>query len=187
MKYFLSTLAILLLVTNGCDNGSDSATSTGGTEAVQVTADTSTSESNNISLSAFNDFDCDSNWATRDGAMGLLAESKSGVCQASFPGATGNYSVQLTIQTEFDGTPKYKLTADSQTLSSGQYPLSSSLGCDCPKDDWHNVCPDKQKVIDAGVHTISQGSSIGFTGEAQWNCDDHGAYAKWHKVDFIKQ
>lgn len=210
MKYTLfCALTTILLITTGCDLLEDSSdgSSSGGTENITATstispeASTPTSDAapepsdaapktsdaapEAVTLSAFSDFNCTGNWTNRDGALGLEAGSGSGTCQTEFSGVTGSYRITITIQTEFDGKPYYSLSLNNQEISSGQYPLSSSLACDCPKDNWWNVCPDKNEEIDAGVHTVSTGDIIKFYGEEQWECEGHGAYAKWHKISFV--
>ena len=197
MKYLLlCTLATILLITSGCDlfnDDDDDGSSNGGTEHIttastanpQASAQNSAAAPQAVTLSAFSDFNCTSNWTDRDGALGLEAHSGSGTCETAFPGVTGRYRITITIQTEFDGKPYYSLSINNQEISSGQYPLSSSLACDCPKDNWWNVCPDKNVEIDAGVHTVSTNDIIKFYGEEQWQCDGHGAYAKWHKISFV--
>lgn len=187
MKFILlCTLTTILLITSGCnllDDDDDDGSSSGGTENITTANSAATAQA--VTLSAFSDFNCTSNWTNRDGALGLETSSGSGTCQSKFPGVSGRYRITITIQTEFDGQPYYSLSINNQEISSGQYPLSSSLGCNCPIDDWRNVCPDKNVEIDAGVHTVSTNDIIKFYGEEQWNCGEHGAYAKWHKISFV--
>lgn len=167
MKYtLLSALTTILLITTGCDLLEDSSdgSSSGGTENITATSTISPEPSTQnsdaapevvtaipeaVTLSAFSDFDCTGNWTNRDGALGLEAGSGSGTCQTEFSGVTGSYRITITIQTEFDGKPYYSLSLNNQEISSGHYSLSSSLACDCPKDNWWNVCPDQNVEIDA--------------------------------------
>ena len=135
-------------------------------------------------LSAFSDFSCSGNWSNRDGALGLTARTGSGSCQASFPGPSGDYRVTLTAQIEFDGNPPYALYINDAGAASGRYPLAPGCEGDCHPDNWRSQCPDRKYNIDAGTHHISTGDTIKFYGEEDWNCDDHGAYAKWHKLTF---
>ncbi len=140
MKFILlCTLTTILLITSGCDllDDDDDGSSSGGTENV-TTASTANPQASAqaVTLSAFSDFNCTSNWTNRDGALGLEAGSGSGTCQTEFPGVSGRYRITITIQTEFDGQPYYSLSINNQEISSGQYPLSSSLGCDRPKDGY---------------------------------------------------
>ncbi len=150
-------------------------------EAVQADTNPATA----VSLSAFSDFSCSGNWTNRDGALGLEAGSGNGSCEHIFSGATASYRITITIQTEFDGRPYYSLSINGREISSGQYPLSNSMACDCPKDNWWNVCPDKKVEIDTGVHTVVKGDIIKFYGEEEWQCDGHGAYAKWHSISLV--
>jgi len=205
MKYlFVCTLMAVLLTINGCDYLEDlsDGSSSGGTEPIASTEDENTQDSDTetatsdieeekiikastVTLSAFSDFSCSSNWTERDGALGLEANSGSGSCENTFSGVTTAYRITITIQTEFDGKPYYSLSIGGREVDSGHYPLSSSLGCECPKDNWWNVCPDQNVEIDAGVHTVVNGDVITFYGEEDWQCDGHGAYAKWHKITLV--
>lgn len=139
-----------------------------------------------VSLSAFNDFSCTANWGNRDGALGLIAYTGAGSCEAVFPGVSSTYTIILTVQTEFDGQPPYRVSINGQTVAQGTYPLSSSLGCNCPLDQWHTVCPDKNVDINLGNVRIQKGDIITFWGDQVYPCGhEHGAYAKWHSITFI--
>ncbi len=197
---YISLISLFLLT--GCDyfSGSDSGQSSGGTETVTTAVvdnsqsppppdspsqpEQETPTATSVTLSAFSDFDCNSNWATRDGAIGLVANSGSGSCQAVFQGVSSKYRVTITVQTEFDGRPHYILYINGETIASGRYDLSNALACDCPLDDWRSVCPDKKMELNAGTHTIAKGDIIKFYGQEDWECDEHGAYAKWHGISF---
>jgi hypothetical protein len=213
MNFLLKStlLFILLSVTTGCDtlDNLTKGSSSGGSESITTPeAATATAEVKSpaedtvvpretetvqadagpataVSLSAFSDFSCTGNWTNRDGALGLEAGSGSGSCENTFSGATASYRITITIQTEFDGKPYYSLSINGREISSGRYPLSNSKACDCPKDNWWNVCPDKNVEIDTGVHTVVKGDIIKFYGEEEWQCDGHGAYAKWHSISLI--
>jgi hypothetical protein len=196
----LFALSLLALLFTGCDlfsSSDDDKASSGGTEIVsesppeqQTTPDKVTAEEPaeplpaTVTLSAFSDFSCTDAWTGRDGALGLAANSGSGTCQTAFQGVSSKYRVRITVQTEFDGRPYYVLSVNGSTIDSGRYPLSSELACDCPLDDWRSVCPDKKVEIDAGEHHISKGDIIKFYGQEDWECTDHGAYAKWHEISF---
>ncbi len=174
---FLITLIliVMLAVISGCRR-SDDETSESVTEGRPSPS--------TITMAARSDFSCSRGWKGRDGALGLKAHTGNGICHAGFPGESGNYRVTLTIQTEFDGQPKYYVAINGQQIYSGRYPLSSSLGCDCPLDDWRSVCPDRNETVNLGQHYLKKGDEVLFYGEESWDCGDHGAYAKWHKITF---
>ncbi len=199
MKYFALPLILTLFLFSGFDllDDDDEDSSDGETEVIATnepsaaaatsspsSATTTATSSTTVELSAFSDFSCTSNWSTRDGALGLTANTGSGSCQAAFPGTSGTYSITITIQIEFDGNSPYALYINDNGAASGRYPLASGCENDCHPDDWHSQCPDQKKNIDAGTHSISTGDVIKFYGEEDWNCDEHGAYAKWHKITF---
>ncbi|CAK8720099.1 hypothetical protein KKHLCK_09285 [Candidatus Electrothrix laxa] len=190
MKYFALPLIFVLLLFSSCDlldDDNDDDSSDGGTEVVATDDSSSTtSSSSTVELSAFSDFSCTSNWSDRDGALGLTANSGSGTCQAAFPGESGTYSIIITVQIEFDGNSPYALYINDNGVASGSYPLASGCENDCHPDDWRTQCPDQNENIDAGTHSISTGDIIKFYGEEDWNCDEHGAYAKWHKITFTR-
>ena len=189
MKYFALPLILILLLFSGCDLlDDDDDSSDGGTEVVTTNGSsaTATTTSSTVVLEAFSDFSCSSGWTNRDGALGLSPHSGSGTCQATFPGAAGNYNVTITVQTEFDGTSPYALYINDNGAASGSYPLAPGCGNDCHPDDWRSQCPDRNVNIDAGNHNVSTGDVIKFYGEEDWNCGDHGAYAKWHKITFTR-
>ncbi len=144
-----------------------------------------------VYLGAFDDFrnkgGCDSIWTDRDGALGIKAYSdRWGACQAVFTGVdrAHAYTVVLTIQTEFDGMPPYKVLVNDQEIASGIYPTStSSLRCEC--DDWRVNCPDKRVNINLGEVTLKKGDIVEFQGRDVYEpCGSHGAYAKWHGISF---
>lgn len=151
--------------------------------ATETTA-TAATPSSTVVLNAFSDFSCTGNWSNRDGALGLNARTGSGSCQASFPGESGDYRVTITVQIEFDGNSSYALYINDAGAASGQYPLAPGCEGDCHPNDWRSQCPDRKHNLDAGTHHISTGDTIKFYGEEVWNCDEHGAYAKWHKITF---
>lgn len=207
MKYLALPLIVMLLLFSGCDllDDDDDDSSDGGTEVVATdesssaatstsssaatttsTTSSSSSSSSTVVLGAFSDFSCSSGWTNRDGALGLSPHSGSGTCQAAFPGTSGTYRITITVQIEFDGNSPYALYINDAGAASGSYPLASGCENDCHPDDWHSQCPDQKKNIDAGTHSISQGDIIKFYGAEDWNCDDHGAYAKWHKITFTR-
>ncbi|MCB2218235.1 hypothetical protein [Desulfofustis glycolicus] len=156
-------------------------TDTASTDSVTTTSQTTSSQ---ISLNAFQSFSCTSNWSNRDGALGLTAHTGSGTCFTTFPGKSGSYQITLIAQTEFDGRSPYQISINDQVVSAGSYPLSSSLYCDCPLDQWYIVCPDRNVTIDAGIHAIKTGDKISFWGDQVYPCGDHGSYAKWHGMTF---
>ncbi len=167
------------------DDDDDDKGSTGGSGEVVTTTETTPTASGKIYLDAFKDFSCSSNWDKRDGARGLKPHSGSGSCSASFPGQPGKYRVTVKIQTEFDGKSPYRVSVNGQTIKSGSYPLSSSLGCDCPKEKWREVCPDKNVTVDCGTHNLKPGDKIGFWGKDHYPCGgNNGSYAKWHGMTF---
>lgn len=138
-----------------------------------------------VTLNAFGDFSCTSNWTNRDGALGLSAGSREGTCTAKFPGESGSYRISFLAQTEFDGASPYRIYINGQIVASGRYPYSTgTLYCACPLDRWHTVCPDRNITIDAGVHTINKGDVIKLYGAEDYGCGEHGAYTKWHYMTF---
>lgn len=188
---------ILCLLVSACDTIEDyfdddddgSATSgsgeiSAGTTTTEATPDQGSSAGTKIYLDAFKDFSCSGNWADRDGALGLKPFSGSGSCSAVFPGKAGTYRIHAKIQTEFDGQSPYSISINDQVIKQGEYPLSSSLFCDCPKDDWRSICPDKNVTIDCGTHTLAPGDAVEFWGDDVYPCGDHGSYAKWHGITF---
>lgn len=193
-KYLALPLILMLLLFSGCDlldDDDDDDSSDGGTTVVATANSSDSSSSTTVTSStvvmdASSDFSCTSNWTTRDGAWGLKARSDSGTCKGSFPGESGTYKITITVQTEFDGNSPYTLSINGTTIASGRYPLAPGCEGDCHPDDWHSQCPDRNRDLDAGTHTVSNGDVIRFYGEEDWNCDDHGAYAKWHEITFTR-
>lgn len=173
--------AIALVLLAGCSKLLEPVSGGGG-----GTADPSNSAQSahtTVRLNARNDFNCTSNWTDRDGALGLVAHTGSGTCRAAFPGGSGTYRIQVVAQTEFDGSPVYRIRINGRTAASGSYPLSKgTLICDCP--DWRRNCPDVNASLDAGVHEIRTGDIIEFFGQEVYPCGEHGAYAKWHELVF---
>jgi len=188
LLFALLTIGLILF---SCSSGSDDNGTSGGsgeTASATTTASTATTTADSsptIWLDAFK-FSCDSNWTERDGALGLAAYSGDGSCETSFPGIDGTYNMTLSIQTEFDGESPFRVTINGQTIKDGHFPLSSSLGCNCPIDDWSNVCPDRNEDIDLGTHTLKTGDTIGFWGDDEYPCGDHGSYAKWHGITLTR-
>jgi hypothetical protein len=171
------------------DDDDDGGTQGGSGEmatAATAAKETQTNQGANdkVFLDAFEDFSCSDNWTDRDGALGLSPHLGSGECSASFPGESGKYRISVKIQTEFDGRSPYEVTINGNVIKHGEYPLSSPLHCDCPKDDWRSVCPDKDVTVDCGTHTLKTGDTIGFWGDEVYPCGDHGSYAKWHGMTF---
>lgn len=156
-------------------------------EEIEVAQADTGQEKDKIRLSAFTDFKCDNAWTNRDGGWGLRAGSGSGVCNATFPGASGSYRVTLMAQLEFDGNPKFRIEIDGATVAAGSYPMSmGELICDCP--NWRVNCPDRVVPINAGVHELRQGASVRFVAAEVYPCGgSHGAYAKWHELVFTPE
>lgn len=204
LTYLLIVLTLSSLSLVSCDlfddDDDDGGTSAGSGTVEQTTASTTTpaakdtskttnqtttqTTSSQISLNAFNNFSCTGNWSNRDGALGLTAHTGSGTCFSTFPGKSGTYRITLIAQTEFDGRSPYQISINDQVVSSGSYPLSSPLYCDCPLDQWYVVCPDRNVTLDAGIHAIATGDKISFWGDQVYPCGDHGSYAKWHGMTF---
>ena len=126
---------------------------------------TSPSTTSQVSLKAFQDFTCTSNWTNRDGALGLSAYSGKGNCIAKFPGPDGTYRITINVQTEYDGRPAYIVSINGNAICGGRYPLSSSLGCNCPHETWYKVCPDKNVSLDCATKKLKKGDTISFHGE----------------------
>jgi hypothetical protein len=205
---FLVIAVFLLFFFNSCGGGSDSDDSggtTGGsgeTKTAAVQEDSSASEeeskeepkeettpvvsSANIVLDAFG-FNCSSNWGNRDGALGIKAYTGSGTCRKSFPGEPGTYQLVLKAVTEFDGESPYKFSINGTQVANGEYPLSSPLGCDCPKEDWREVCPDRDRDIDLGTYTLNTGDILELWGDDVYPCGGHGAYTKWRGIEAIRR
>ena len=172
----LLMIAVSSLVVSCQQSSSGESSSGGGTETFSANNTTAT-------YSAFNDFNCSSGWSNRDGALGLTAGAGSGTCKLAFPGGSGKYRVTVKIQTEFDGKPIYKVSLNGNTIKAGTYPTSTStVRCRC--DDWRKNCPDRNVLVDAGVHVIRTGDIVEFYGEEVYPCGKHGAYAKWHSITF---
>ena len=174
-KIFMLLMAGMLLgMLSACSSSSDGESSSGGGGEIAASA---------VDLSAFSNFTCTSNWTNRDGALGLKAYSNNGTCDATFPGVSGMYQITVTVQTEYDGRPPYRVSLNGVVVSSGAYPTSSSLGCGCRDlGDWRKICPDKDVDLNAGVHQVNTGDVIQFFGAEHFGCDGHGAYAKWHRI-----
>ena len=182
-----------------CSGGGDDSGTTGGSGEAETSAtiDSTGSEnkadnnatvrsSNEVWLDAFM-FSCTDNWTTRDGAQGLVAYSGSGSCVKSFPGEPGTYRLELVAVTEYDGESPYRISINGTTIKEGTYPLSSSLGCDCPTDQWRTVCPDRNEDINLGTHDLNTGDSIEFWGDDEYPCGQHGSYAKWLGIKATRQ
>ena len=169
-------IAVSSLVVSCQKSSSGESSSGGGTEIFSANNTTAT-------YNAFKDFNCSSGWSNRDGALGLTAGAGSGTCKLAFPGGSGKYRVTVKIQTEFDGKPIYKVSLNGNTIKAGTYPTSTStVRCRC--DDWRKNCPDRNVLVDAGVHVIRTGDIVEFYGEEVYPCGKHGAYAKWHSITF---
>lgn len=199
---FLALMCVLSLFFLSCGDSDDDGGTTGGSgetpsaavaetssdeaaestpeaaEAAEAPPAPAVSTSNNIWLDAW-DFQCGSNWSTRDGALGLNAYSGPGSCSISFPGAAGTYNLTLSAVNEFDGKSPYRVSINGVTIGEGEYDLSSPLGCDCPLDNWRSECPDRTQYIPLGNHNLQPGDVIEFWGDDVYPCGEHGAYAKW--------
>ena len=164
-----------------CSGGSDDGgTRGGGGETQAAAADNSddVASPSNIWLDAW-EFACSDNWETRDNAVGLVAYSGPGSCSTTFPGEAGNYNLTLSAVSEFDGESLYRVSINGVTIQEGAYSLSSPLGCDCPLDQWREVCPDQVEYISLGKQFLNPGDVIEFWGDDVYPCGEHGAYAKW--------
>ena len=146
--------------------------------AEEAPAAATVNTSSNIFLSAW-DFQCGSNWSNRDNAVGLNPYSGPGSCSISFPGQEGTYNLTLSAVNEFDGQSPYRVSINGVTIGEGEYDLSSPLGCDCPLDNWREVCPDRTQYIPLGSHNLKPGDVIEFWGDDVYPCGEHGSYAKW--------
>lgn len=206
---FLIVLFVLSFFYISCSDSSDDSGTTGGsgeTEAAASKEDSSAAveeatkeeeeeeeeepasvnNSSEIFLDAFK-FACSGNWTDRDGALGLAAYSGSGSCETAFPGEAGNYQLILKAQTEYDGKSPYELSINGTKVAGGEFPLSSPLGCDCPHDDWRDVCPDRNTDINLGTYALNPGDIIKFWGSDEYPCGSHGSYAKWHGIEAIRR
>lgn len=196
---FIAFAGVLSLFLLSCGDDDDSGGTTGGsgetqpsaaadagsvdqaaaaTEAAEAPAENQDVTSNNIWLNAW-DFDCTNNWSDRDGALGLTPYTGPGSCSISFPGAEGTYNLTLSAVNEFDGKSLYRVSINGVTIGEGEYDLSSPLGCECPLDNWREVCPDRNQYIGFGKHNLKPGDVIEFWGDDVYPCGEHGAYAKW--------
>ena len=138
-----------------------------------------------VTLDAFNDFQCTSNWANRDGGLGLTVGSGSGTCQTSFPGKSGIYQIELLAQTEREGQSPYRISINGTQVSSGKFPFSQGeLNCKCYRQPWSVYCPDVVMKLNAGTHQINNGDIIEYYGEEEYLCGAHGAYSKWRGMNF---
>lgn len=197
---FLALMCVLSLFFLSCGDSDDGGGTTGGSgeaepaaaaeassgdsaesppEEAAPAAETATvSTSNNIFLSAW-DFNCGSNWSNRDNAVGLNPYTGPGSCSISFNGQEGSYNLTLSAVNEFDGKSLYRVSINGATIGEGEYDLSSPLGCDCPLENWREVCPDRTQYIALGTHNLKPGDVIEFWGDDVYPCGEHGAYAKW--------
>ena len=141
-----------------------------------------------IRLNAFKDFSCTNNWTNRDRGLGLVANSSEGTCKTTFSGVNGKYKIVFRAQTEFDGTPKYKISVNGVTTASGKYPYSTGvLTCDCfgNLNKWRTNCPDVIVDLTGGTVDLVNGDVIQVWGKEVWHCGTHGAYAKWKGVNLV--
>jgi hypothetical protein len=189
---FFALMCILSLFFLSCGDDDDGGGTSGGSgeadsvvtaetasdESAPAAADAAVSTSNNIFLSAY-DFNCGDNWSTRDNALALDPYTGPGSCTTSFNGQEGTYNLTLSAVNEFDGKSLYRVSINGVTIGEGEYDLSSSLGCDCPLDNWREVCPDRTQYIGLGAHNLKPGDVIEFWGDDVYPCGEHGAYAKW--------
>lgn len=175
-KMLLLTALIALFGLTACDSGGGS--SSGGTESAGPSSGNAPAPAKTtIRLDAFSDFSCSSSWTNRNGARGLKAGSGSGTCKASFPGASGTYSVEIKVQAECDGSSRYRVSLDGSTVASGRFPYANgNLQC--------GECPDRNRTITIGTFQVNNGASIALGGWEDYGCDKHGAYAKWHEMIF---
>ena len=182
------TFTAMMLV--ACDASVETSSSGGGSDNTPTTDNSDqpqTAEPANVTvkLDAFNDFKCTSNWTNRDGGLGLKVGSRSGTCQASFPGEPGIYRIQLLAQTEREGQSPYRISINGTVASSGKFPFSQGeLNCNCYRQPWQVYCPDVVMELDAGTHQINTGDIIEYYGEEEYLCGEHGAYSKWRGMIF---
>ncbi|MDA9981604.1 hypothetical protein N9H39_02475 [Gammaproteobacteria bacterium] len=185
---FLVWIAMILsaFVISACGGGSSS----GGSSVSASSASSASTggggvvSSDEIFLNAFTDYACSPGWANRNGALGRVAYSGSGTCETPFPGESGIYAVFLQAQTENDGNSPYAVSINGTNVQEGNYPYSTgSLNCNCSGDS----CPDQIVNLGAGIHEISTGDTIGFFGDDVYQCGEHGSYAKWQGMIFIRQ
>jgi len=180
-KILIATGLTLLLAS--CDSNVTSTSTGGGTD--QPDEDTPKAPLKTVTLNAFGDFNCTPNWGNRDGALGLIAYTGQGTCVAKFPGESGKYKLTIKVQTEFDGSPFYKVSINGKGVTSGNYPYSTGqLYCACPLETWTTSCPDRIIELNGGVVDIEKGDTVEFFGAENFGCGEHGAYAKWHSMRF---
>jgi hypothetical protein len=88
----------------------------------------------------------------------------------------------LQVQAERDGAPGYRASLNGTVLREGNYPYAcGKLMCNTSYDK----CPDSNKDINLGTHTVKKGDQVSFYGKETYPCgSEHGAYAKWHKITF---
>lgn len=194
-------IVFLGFLLTSCSGGSDDGGTTGGSGETQAaatkedsssTVETAEEESQEESASVVSsseifvdafDFNCSSNWGDRDGALGIKAYTGSGTCQTAFPGEAGTYQLVLKAVTEYDGKSPYKFSINGTQVANGEYPLSSPLGCDCPHDDWREVCPDRDRDIDLGTYSLNPGDILELWGDDVYPCGSHGSYTKWRGIE----
>lgn len=213
MFRLLAVLVVLGFFFVSCSDSSDDGGTTGGSGETQATAakedssaktetkeeeseeeteeepeekTASVNSSSKIFMDAF-DFNCSANWGDRDGAVGIKAYTGSGTCDESFPGEAGTYLLVLKAVTEFDGESPYKFSINGTQVASGTYPLSSPLGCDCPQENWRDVCPDKDRDINLGTYDLNPGDTLTVWGDDVYPCGGHGSYTKWRGIEAIRR
>lgn len=197
MKLFklLALLVVLGFFIMSCGGGDDGGSSGGSGETVTGAVNNNntvnedqaaTTNSSEIWLDAF-DFDCTSNWRNRDGALGIETYQGIGTCTETFTGEAGEYQLVLKAVTEYDGNSPYELFINDTQVARGEYPLSNPLGCDCPDDNWREICPDLSKDIDMGIHALKPGDTLKFRGNDVYPCGGHGAFTKWYGISAIKK
>lgn len=176
--------ALVLAACDKLEKYVERTSSGGGSDSSSASSD-SNPQNVIIKLGAFNEFKCTSNWTNRDGGQGLKVGSGSGTCQASFPGGSGSYQIELLAQTEREGQSPYRISINGTPVSSGKFPFSQGeVNCNCYKQPWQTYCPDVVMKLNAGRHQINTGDIIEYYGEEEYLCGKHGAYSKWRGMTF---
>jgi hypothetical protein len=94
----------------------------------------------------------------------------------AFPGASGNYQIELSAIFEQDGSPPLRLLAGGVELFSGNLPyLNGHLDCSAR---------GAARVLPLGVHHIEKGSRIDLWAQSVYQCGEKGAYMLWDALIF---
>ncbi len=194
---WLPTVLLAAMVLMACEKTGETSSGGGGGDETDAAGEkiagsaaagsekSASTQNSTVALDAFTDFQCTSNWTNRDGGLGLKVGSGSGTCQATFPGGSGTYRIELGAQTEREGQSPFRISINGTLAGAGKFPFSQGQRiCKCHRQPWMTYCPDVVMYLDAGTHHINTGDVIEYYGEEEYLCGKHGAYSKWRGMVF---